>query len=112
MKTIIHLSTHDDQAFDGGLSNIENLVNDAETDMDEIAFIVNGSGVKRLTPNSRFADRLKRCMDHGVAVKACSNSLEEHRIDDAQLLDGVETVSAAVSELSRLQDKGYAYIRP
>lgn len=112
MKTIIHLSTKEDQAFDGGLSNIENLLDDAETDMDEIAFIVNGSGVKRLTPNSRFADRLNKCMDQGVTVKACSNSLDQHRIEDSQLLDGIEVVSAAVSELSRLQNNGYAYIRP
>lgn len=112
MKAVIHLSTHEDAVFDGGLSNIHNLLEDAETDVDEIALIVNGSGVKRLTPNSRFADRLEQCMEQGVHVKACSNSLESQRMSESQLLDEIEVVSAAVTELTRLQDDGYAYIRP
>jgi len=31
---------------------------------------------------------------------------------EEQLMDGIEVVSGAVSELTRLQDDGYAYIRP
>lgn len=112
MKTVIHLSSDEDNAFDGALSNIENLLTDETIDVEAVALIVNSTGVKRLTSNSRYADRLRKCLDHGADIKACSNSLEANRMGEQQLMDGIEVVSGAVSELTRLQHDGYAYIRP
>ncbi|QKQ98300.1 hypothetical protein GKQ38_02090 [Candidatus Nanohaloarchaea archaeon] len=60
----------------------------------------------------RSRSHIQDLLDQGVEVKACSNSLESRNITEEDLIEGVSPVSSGVGELTRLQDNGYAYVRP
>ncbi|MUV61326.1 DsrE family protein [Halobacterium sp. CBA1126] len=51
-------------------------------------------------------------IDRGVTVKQYSNTIEGADISEDDLIGGVELVSSGVGELTRLQNEGYAYIKP
>lgn len=81
-KTVFHLIGGSADEQDLALTLAENLTEDDSIEMDD------------------------------VSVKACSNTLAMFDLDESDLVDGVETVSSGVGELTRLQNDGYAYIRP
>lgn len=112
MRTVIHLPSEADSEVDAALSNAENLLNDDTIELEAITLVVNSAGVRRLTRNTRYADRIRELLDAGIDIVACQRSLDEASMNDARLIDGIETASSGVGILTRLQDDGYSYLRP
>lgn len=86
--------------------NVLNLLKDApETD---IVVSVNGIAVKGYLDdeNSDFI-RLEK-----VTFHACNNALKANNISEESLPGNVEVVPAGVLDLIKLQEAGYAYIKP
>lgn len=111
-KTVFHLIEGGSDEQDLALTLAENLANDDSIDMDDIAVLAQAEGIDPVTTDGEHSDRVESLVDDGVSVKACSNTLDMFDIDNADLVAGVETVSSGVGELTRLQNDGYAYIRP
>ncbi|MCD2203935.1 DsrE family protein [Halobacterium sp. KA-6] len=61
---------------------------------------------------SQQREQIMDLIDRGVTVKQCSNTIEGTDISEDDLIEGVELVSSGVGELTRLQNEGYAYIKP
>jgi intracellular sulfur oxidation DsrE/DsrF family protein len=51
-------------------------------------------------------------MRQGVSLRMCQNALKAFGVDEASLWEGVQTVSGGITELCRLQQEGYSYIKP
>ncbi len=111
-KTVFHLigSSADEQ--DLALTLAENLTEDDSIEMDDIAVLAQAEGIDPVTKEGDESERVRALVESGVSVKACSNTLAMFDLDESDLVDGVETVSSGVGELTRLQNDGYAYIRP
>ena len=112
MRTVFHLIAGDAEDQQTTLVLAENLTKDETVEMDDIAVVAQADGIVPLTADGEGADDVRSLIGEGVSFKACSNTLEMKGIDESDLVDGVETVSSGVGELTRLQDDGYAYIRP
>ncbi|NHN61223.1 MULTISPECIES: DsrE family protein [Halorussus] len=112
MRTAFHLTSGDEDHQKTVLTIAENLSNDETIDMDDIVVVAQSKGIDPLTNDGTHSDTVRELRDAGISFRACSNTLDLMDLDDADLVEGVETVSSGASELTRLQDDGYAYLRP
>lgn len=111
-QTVFHLIDGEAEEQDIALTLAENLAQDDTIDMEAIAVLAQAEGIEPVRADGEHSDRVASLISDGVSVKACSNTLDMFDLDEADLVDGVETVSSGVGELTRLQKDGYAYIRP
>jgi intracellular sulfur oxidation DsrE/DsrF family protein len=111
-KTVFHLIGGSADEQDLALTLAENLAADDSIEMDDIAVLAQAEGIDPVTADGEESDRVRALVEDGVSVKACSNTLDMFDLAETDLVDGVETVSSGVGELTRLQNDGYAYIRP
>ncbi|WP_433629791.1 DsrE family protein [Halomicrococcus sp. NG-SE-24] len=112
MKTVFHLIAGDEDQQKTGLTIAENLSKDETVDMNDIAVVAQANGIEPLTKGGTHSDVVESLLDAGISFKACSNTLDLEDLEESDLVDGVETVSSGAAELTRLQDDGYAYVRP
>ncbi|WP_135825132.1 DsrE family protein [Halorussus ruber] len=112
MRTAFHLTSGDEDHQKTVLTIAENLSNDETVEMDDIAVVAQAEGIDPLRKDGTHSDTVEGLLDAGIDFRACSNTLDLMDLEDADLVDGVETVSSGASELTRLQDDGWAYLRP
>ncbi|RBI62582.1 hypothetical protein DMJ13_09345 [halophilic archaeon] len=112
MKTVFHLIAGDEDQQKTGLTIAENLSKDETVDVDDIAVVAQANGIGPLTKGGTHSDVVESLLDAGISFKACGNTLDLEDLEESDLVDGVETVSSGAAELTRLQDDGYAYVRP
>ncbi|SDM80644.1 hypothetical protein SAMN04487949_2652 [Halogranum gelatinilyticum] len=94
------------------VNNVANLLDDETVDLESVALVANSGGLGLLLDDSERRERVEELQERGVVFKQCANTLVGTDIDESNLVDGVELVSSGVGELTRLQDAGYAYIKP
>jgi hypothetical protein len=95
------------------LHNIQNLIDDLGQDEVEVALVANGEGVKALLRSPNVHKRqISKLADQGVRFLACENSLRFLGLGKEDLLEPIGVVPAGVSELTKKQADGWAYIRP
>lgn len=112
MKTVFHLVGDEEDEQDLALTLAGNLADDDTVDMDDIVVLAQSEGIDPLTKGGHGEDEARSLIDQGLSFKACGNTMDLLDLDESDLHDGVEVVSSGVGELTRLQDRGYAYIRP
>ena len=112
MRTAFHLVQGDDNDQKTVLTIAENLSKDETIEMDDIVVVAQAGGIGPVTEGGTHSDTVQSLLDAGISFRACSNTLDMKDLDESDLVEGVETVSSGASELTRLQDDGYAYIRP
>ncbi|PKN08791.1 MAG: hypothetical protein CVU73_06035 [Deltaproteobacteria bacterium HGW-Deltaproteobacteria-8] len=78
-----------------------------------MTLVLNGPAVELLRAGScpQEAD-IAKLRGLGLRVLVCNNALKDRGMTPAQLIAGVEVVPAGIVELVRLQDEGYAYVKP
>ena len=95
------------------LHNIQNLIDDLGQESVHVALLANGEGVKALLRSPNVHRRqINKLAEQSVELLACANSLRFLGLDEDDLLDPVVVVPAGVSELTKRQAEGWAYIRP
>jgi hypothetical protein len=111
-QTVFHLVTGEDDEQELVLTLTENLTQDETIDMEDVALLAQAEGIEPVRADGERSDHVRSLIEEGVSVKACSNTLEMFDLEESDLVEGVETVSSGVGELTRLQKDGYAYISP
>lgn len=107
MNTVFHVSTTEQLSYVD--AKVENLLADESVVVEEVAVVLDAPG-----PIEAAAGRLsgvpEAILEAGGAVLVCSNALGG--ADTSGLPAGLERVPSGVGALTRLQDRGYAYIWP
>lgn len=115
-KVVYHFNTNNLQVNKAGLKNIQNHINAVGKDQLTVVALVHSAAwelVARDKANSELTETMKFLIAQGVVFKMCNNTLREHRLDAAKdLVVPMILVPAGVAELVRLQQMGYAYIKP
>lgn len=113
-NVVFHIDNKDKKSLLVALSNIENLLKEISIEKAKIYVVANGTSVilfkKEQTCN--YIEQVKSLSNRGVHFCICHNSLNKQDIKREELLNICEVVSAGVIELIRLQNAGYAYIKP
>lgn len=112
MQTVVHLITGDETEQETALTIAENLMADESDSIDDVAVVAQSTGIEAVSADGEHGEKVRSLIDDGVSFKGCSNTLEAMDMDESDLLDGVETVPEGAVEVTRLQNEGYAYLRP
>ena len=75
--------------------------------MDAVVHLISGIGGEQ---DTSFAI-VENLLDAGVSFAACRNTLDTMDLDETDLVD-VDVVPEGAVEVIRLQNEGYAYLRP
>lgn len=116
MKVVYHLNSDDPKVHKAALINIQNHL-DAEEGNVEIVAVAHGAGLTMFQEGKTDLDnflRIKNLKKQGVKFKICSVTLKRQKIDINTLKEcsADDIVKSGVAEIARLQQKGYAYIKP
>lgn len=112
MRTVFHLIDADPDQQKTGLTVAGNLLRDDSVQIDDVVVVAQARGIEPVLAGGDHEDRVRTLQEEGVTFRACGNTLESREMDESDLVDGVEVVPSGAGELTRLQDDGYAYIRP
>lgn len=112
MQTVVHLISGDETEQETALAIVENLLDDESGSIDDVAVVAQSEGIEAVTADGDHAERVRSLIDDGVSFKGCSNTLETMGLDESDLVDGIETVPEGAVEVTRLENEGYAYLRP
>ncbi|MCW9046964.1 MAG: DsrE family protein [Gammaproteobacteria bacterium] len=94
------------------VNNIKNLRKMLEKDA-LIAVVVNGPAVARFSTSFSSRKQLDEILQQDADVSVCSFALKNKNISKEQLFEGVYYLEdGGVSRLVKLQQQGYAYIKP
>jgi uncharacterized protein len=114
-KVVYHFNTDNPQTNAAGLKNIQNHINALEKNLTVVALV--HSAAWEMVAKDRAVpmqvERMKALIGQGVVFKMCENTLKEFNLDPKKdLAISMVVVPAGVAELAKLQQEGYAYIKP
>lgn len=107
MTTVLHLNSGSVDKKSELLGNMKNLRQ--ENPDEEIVVVLNSDAVELAVEGGR-TDSIISGVENST-LKVCGNSLENREIGRSELLDEFKVVDAAVSEISRQQHGGAAYVK-
>ncbi|WP_459192542.1 DsrE family protein [Halosimplex sp. J119] len=112
MQSVLHLVSGDEGEQETSLAIAKNLVDDESGRIDDVAVVAQADGIEALTSEGGFEEEVESLAEAGVSFKACANTLEMKDIEESALLGNAETVPEGAVEITRLENEGYAYMRP
>lgn len=107
-----------DKKYRGAMRNIQNHINAVGADKMDIKVVLHGNGLgllKSATTNGKLKGAVASLKSQNVDFNVCANTLRGRKISYKKDLFDVykeDIVPSGVAELSRLQQKGYTYIKP
>ncbi|RLM59262.1 hypothetical protein DVK02_00475 [Halobellus sp. Atlit-31R] len=112
MQVVFHVSSGDVADWKHAVRNVRNLVDDDDgVDVDDVVLLANGDAIWLFEAGAPLSERIRGLGSTGVRCVGCRNALRAQDIAKSDLLSNVDLVPAGVSELARLQDEGYAYLK-
>jgi len=109
-RVVFQVTEDDSRKWNSILANISNV--QEELRQVDIAVVVIGPGLGMLKADALTANRVQDAMAAGVRFVACGNSMHAQGLTKDDMIDGIAYAKAGYVEVMRLQQQGYAYIRP
>jgi Uncharacterized conserved protein len=117
-QVVYHVNYNDTKRAIGAMRNAQNHINALGAGNYEIQFVMHGNGIELLRSVANESDdaasRIDSLRSQGVAFKVCNNTLVGRKIDLGELYFASEDdiVPSGVAEIGKLQQEGFAYLRP
>ena len=111
-RVVIQVSDSDPKKWHLALNNAKNIQADLGAGKSEVEIVAYGPGIGMLKADAEVANRIEEAVAGGVKVVACENTMKAQKIGRDEMHTKIGYVAAGVVELMRLQQQGWAYIRP
>ena len=116
-RVVVHVDLDNPKAVRLALNNVNNILKAAGGSQNvDIQLLVNGPALKKYFTkgaNLQVAQRVSSLMFEGVGFGACGNTMKAFKIDKDQVLEGMYVIpEGAVVRAIKLQDQGWAYLKP
>jgi len=113
-RQIIFSVTEDSpHALDHVLSVANNVLKYYRPENVQMKIVAYSKGIKLLDKHNRAtAVRVDALMQYEVEFIACGNTMKTYKIDESELVEGSEVVTAGVVELLESVKRGWTYIKP
>ena len=111
-KLVIQVSDPDPAKWNLALSNAKNVQEDLGAANVDIEIVAYGPGIGMLKMDSVANSRVAEMLKAGVKVVACENTMRNQKLSKDDMQAGISYSSAGVTEIMRLQQAGWSYIRP
>lgn len=109
---MIHLVSGDEREQETGLAIARNLLESESGEIDDVAVVAQAGGIESVRASGDARETVRALLADGATFSACANTLSVRDMDESDLVSGVETVPEGAVEATRLQEEGYAYLRP
>lgn len=113
-KVVFHIDWEKEERLIMAINNITNLLKEISPGEAAVCILANGSAAKLFQRERAFqyAPDIQRLSQQGVRFLVCRNSLNNFGISKEELVESCEAIDAGIVELIRLQEDGYAYVKP
>ena len=111
-RVVMQVSDADPGKWNLALNNARNLQADLGAGNVAIEIVAYGPGIGMLKSDSVVATRIGEALGQGVKLEACENTMRGQKLTKADMIDGIDYVSAGVVEIMQKQQQGWAYLRP
>ena len=115
-KVVYHFNTNNPQVNAAGLKNIQNHINALGKENLTVVALVHSAAWEMVAKERAVpmqVEKMHSLIAQGVVFKVCRNTLEEFKLDaQKDLAIPMTVVPAGVAELVKLQQEGFAYIKP
>lgn len=111
-RVVFQVSDPDPKKWQLALNNARNIQADLGEGNVELEIVVYGPGIGMLKNGSEVAGRVEEAISSGVKIVACGNTMTTLHLTKDDMILGIDYAKAGVVELMRLQQQGWAYIRP
>jgi uncharacterized protein len=113
-KVVFHVDWEKEECLVMALNNIKNLLKEIPSEQASIYLVANGASARlfRRERALQYAPDMEHLSRKGVRFLVCNNSLNNFGIGKDELAESCEVIPAGILELIRLQNEGYAYIKP
>lgn len=117
-KVVYHINSGEVTLLKNALGNIQNHIRAVGKENIEIRVVMHGDGIDLLkiaNQDNSVQARINDLKSQKVGFGVCNNTLVARGIDyQSELFDVAESdiVPSGVAELAKLQQEGYAYIKP
>ncbi|MBK8760289.1 MAG: DsrE family protein [Sulfuritalea sp.] len=109
-RVVFQVNDEDSRKWNTVLANINNV--QEELGKVEVAVVVIGPALGMLKADALTANKVQDAMSAGVRFVACGNSMQAQKLEKDDMIDKIEYTRAGYAELMRLQQRGWAYLRP
>lgn len=110
-KLVFQVSDDNTGKWRTALSNAKNVQEELGADKVIIEIVVYGAGLGMLTFDSPVGSEVAEAISAGVKFVACENTMKGKHLTKDDMLPSLSYARAAVVELMRKQQQGYAYIK-
>jgi intracellular sulfur oxidation DsrE/DsrF family protein len=111
-KLVVQVSDNDPVKWNLALNNVRNVQSELGARNVDIEIVAYGPGIGMLKMDSAVGKRVAEALETGVQVVACENTMQNVKLNKADMLAKIGYVKAGVVELMQKQQQGWAYIRP
>ena len=109
-RIVFQVNEDDSRKWNTILANVSNV--QEELGRVDITVVVIGPGLGMIKADALTANRVQDAMAAGVRFVACGNSMQAQHLTRDDMIDGLAYAKAGYVEVMRLQQQGWAYIRP
>lgn len=111
-KIVFQVSDDDTKTWRNVLINTKNVQNELGVNNVVISIVVYGAGLGMLTFESPVGSEVADAASTGVEFVACENTMKGSHLTKDDMLPSLKYAPAAIVELMKKQQEGYAYIKP
>lgn len=109
-RIIFQLVSGDTLAHKALMKQLQNITTVAPSTRIEV--VCHGPGLNMLTSDkSVVSNQLQTMLGKGIAFYACEFSMQERKVEKAQILPGIGYVKAGIIAVVERQEQGWSYIK-
>ena len=102
-----------DEEINHVLSSANNVLKEYGPENVQMRIVAYYHGVRGLLKKEKeIAVRVEALMQYNVEFVACGNTLRTKKIDESELIEDTEVVTAGIVEIVERVKEGWIYIRP
>ena len=111
-KVVFAVTENDQKIWNEVFGNFRNIQRELGHDNVAIELVVYADGIAMLRDDSLVFNKVEDAIKDGVRIVACMNTMNAQNITKDTMLPDLAYVQAGIVELIKLQDQGWAYVRP
>ena len=129
-KVVYHINYDDPKKQSGALRNIQNHINAVGAENLDLKVVLHGNGLalllepdsldklkkfKHANADQNMTAKVSNLKGQGVEFQVCNNTVKGRKVNvetDLYDVDQADIVPSGVAEVAKLQQEGYAYIKP
>jgi len=112
-QIVFSITGGSDEEIHHVLSSANNVLKFYGPESVQMRIVAYYHGIRALLKSEKaFAVRVDALMQYGVEFVACGNTMRTKKIDESELIEGTEIVTAGIAEMIERAKEGWIYIKP